>query len=127
MNRRGGVLYRPVMHGISTTGTRVHRRFRLSRRAIIVVASFATLIGLIMGGLLAYPSLGRWAIRSKVVPRLEQKLGRKVTVGDIEVHYGWAILRDVDVRGDHDGAQPLVHVERVDVDFDFWPSIVGSV
>jgi hypothetical protein len=100
---------------------------RLSRRAIILIAVAAALVGLVGGGLLAYPAIGRWAVRSKVVPKLEKKLGRGVTVGSIEVGYGHATLRDLAIRGDRDGKAPLVHVDRIDVDFEFWPSLVGSV
>jgi hypothetical protein len=101
---------------------------RLSRRAIVLLAVAGGLIGLVVGLFLAYPSIGRWAIRSRVVPKLEQKLGRNVTIGSIEVHYGSAVLRDVRIGGPRDLADhALVHVDRVDVDFDFWSSLVGSV
>jgi hypothetical protein len=99
----------------------------LSRRAIILIAVGATLVGLILGGLLAYPRIGAWAIRSKVVPKLAAKLGRDVVIGDIDVGYGHATLTDITVRGPHDGDQPLARVSRVDIDFGFWGSLVGSV
>jgi hypothetical protein len=102
-------------------------RLRLSRRAIILIAVAASIVGLLIGGLLAYPSLGRWAIRSKVVPRLEQKLGREVTIGSIDVGFGHATLHDLIVRGPRDTQTPLVRVDRVEVDFDFWSSLVGTV
>jgi len=102
-------------------------RLRLSRRAIIAIAVVATVVGLIVGGLLAYPRIGAWAIRSKVVPRLEHRLGRDVRIGSIHVGYGHAVLEQVDVVGPHDGDAPLVRVDRVDVDFDFWSSVVGSI
>ena len=41
--------------------------------------------------------------------------------------FGHAVLRDVDVRGPQDGDTPLVHVDRVDVDFDGWSSLRGKV
>lgn len=67
-------------------------------------------------------------IRSKVVPKLEKRLGRQVAVGDIDVRRGHAVLRDVVVAGAGEGsrAEPLVELERVDIDFDFWPSLVGN-
>src|SRR5215813_7518955 len=99
-------------------------RLRLSRRAIIVIAVVASVVGLVVGGLLAYPSIGRWAIRSKVVPKLERRLGRTVTIGSIDIRYGHATLRDLAVVGPHDSKRPMVHVDRVDVDFAFWPSLV---
>ncbi len=105
----------------------IHALRRLSRRAIILIAIGATLIGLVVGGLLAYPRIGAWVIRSKVVPKLAAKLGRDVVVGDIDVGYGHATLTDITIRGPRDGAQPLAQVSRVEIDFDFWASLVGSV
>jgi Transglycosylase len=102
-------------------------RLSLSRRAIIVIAVVAAVVGLIGGGLLAYPRIGAWMVRSKVVPRLEHRLGRDVRIGSIDVRYGHAVLEDLVVAGPRDGRAPLVHVDRVDVDFDFWSSLVGTV
>ena len=91
--------------------------------------------GIVVGALLlvvialgvVYPRVGAWMIRDKVAGKLESKLGRDVTFGDIDVSLGHAVLRDVQLRGSLDGNTPLVHVERIDVDFDTWSSLVGSV
>lgn len=74
-----------------------------------------------------YPRVGAWMIRDKVGDKLAHKLGREVTFGDIDVSLGHAVLRDIQVRGTLDGSSPLVHIERVDVDFDAWSSLLGRV
>src|SRR5689334_23256472 len=66
-------------------------------------------------------------IRSKVGGKLGARLGRDVQFGAIDVGLGHAAMRDVEVRGPLDGDTPLVHVDRVDVDFNTWGSLVGSV
>src|SRR5687768_8493098 len=103
-------------------------RFRPSRRALIIAgAAFGALVVIVVLGLwVIYPWAGAKMVRDKVVPRLEAKLGREVTIGAVEVDHGRAVLRDVRVFGPSDGAEPLVRIDRVDVDFDFWASVVGS-
>jgi hypothetical protein len=90
------------------------------------IVTGALLVVILVLGVI-YPRVGAWMIRDKVGARLEAKLGRKVTFGDIDVSLGHAVLRDVQVRGPLDGNAPLVHVERVDVEFDTWASFIGKV
>ena len=60
--------------------------------------------GIVVGALLLvvialgviYPRVGAWMIRDKVAGKLESKLGRDVTFGDIDVSLGHAVLRDVE-------------------------------
>jgi hypothetical protein len=81
----------------------------------------------IVGLLVIYPKVGAWMIRSKVGGKLAAKLGRDVQFGSIEVSLGHAVIRDVDIRGPLDGDTPLVHIDRIDADFDPWKSLIGSV
>ena len=116
-----------ISRGQTASGTR-SRRPRLSRRWIITCVAAVSLCVLVGVGLLVvYPRLGAWMIRDKVGGKLAQRLGRGVHFGSIEVSLGHAVLRDVEIRGPHDGDTPLVHVDRVEVDFDPWRSLVGSV
>jgi hypothetical protein len=80
----------------------------------------------VLGLYVVYPRVGRWMVESKVVPRLEAKLGRDVTIGSIEIDHGHAVLLDVRVKGPADGDEPLVRIDRIDVDFDFWASVFGD-
>ena len=80
----------------------------------------------VLGLFVVYPRVGRWMVESKVVPRLEAKLGRDVTIGSIEIDHGHAVLRDVRIEGPADGDEPLVRIDRIDVDFDFWASVFGN-
>ena len=73
-----------------------------------------------------YPRVGAWYVRSKVVPRLETKLGRKVAIGGIDISLGHAVLHDVTVRGAGDKDAPLVRLDRVEVTFDTWRSFMAS-
>lgn len=84
----------------------------------IVIGLFA-LVMLTLG--VIYPRVGAYMVREKVGGRLAGKLGRKVTFGDIDVSLGHAVLRNVEIRGPLDGDMPLVHIDRVDVDFDTMP------
>ena len=101
---------------------------KLPRRWVIAGAVVAGLVAMVALGLLVvYPRVGAWMIRDKVGARLAEKLGREITFGSIDVSLGHATLRDVEVRGPRDGDQPLVRIARVEVDFDAWRSLVGSV
>jgi hypothetical protein len=101
---------------------------KLSRRWIITSAVALGLSVLVIVGLLVvYPRVGAWMIRDKVGAKLATKLGREVRFGSIDVSLGHAVLRDVEIRGPQDGDTPLVHVDRIDVDFDPWRSMVGSI
>src|SRR5574338_356805 len=94
------------------------------RRWLIAGASVVGLLVLVLVALgVVYPRVGAWMIRDKVGGKLAGKLGRTVTFGDIDVSLGHAVLRDLEVRGPLDGQAPLVHVDRIDVDFDAWASL----
>ena len=99
------------------------------RRSLIIAA--AIIVGLaalgVFGMVFVYPRMGAWMIRSKVAPKLAQRLGREVRFGSIHIGFGHVVLRDIDIRGPLDGDLPLVHCDRIDVDFDGWHSLYGSV
>ncbi len=100
---------------------------RVRRRIIwaaAIVVGAAALVALLLG--VVYPRAGAWYVRSKVVPRLEARLGRDVSIGDIDISLGHAVLRDVTVRGPRDRDQPLVRLDRIDVSFDTWASFLAS-
>ena len=98
------------------------------RRWLYAGGSVIGALLLVLLGLgVVYPRVGAWMIRDKVGGKLAHKLGRTVTFGDIDVSLGHAVLRDIEVRGPLDGNTPLVHVDRVEVDFDTWGSLRGKV
>jgi hypothetical protein len=101
---------------------------RIRRRWLYAGASVVALAALVVIALVGvYPRLGARMVRSKVTAKLSSKLGRDVRIGTIEVTLGHAVLRDLEIRGPVDGDTPLVHVDRIDVDFDAWRSLVGTV
>ncbi len=105
-------------------GTRIRRR----PRWLVPSIAAATLSILVAVGLLVvYPRVGAWMIRDKAGAKLSAKLGREVRFGAIEVSLGHAVIHDLEVRGPLDGDTPLVHVDRIDIDFDTMASLVGSV
>src|SRR5262245_6838138 len=103
-------------------------RYRPSRRALVIAS---VVVGIVLGVWLslavAYPRIGAWIIRSRVLPKIGARLGREVAVADIDLGLGHGVLRNLTVRGPHDGDQPLARVDRIDVRFDFARSLVGSV
>ncbi len=106
----------------------VRPRARVSHRWLVAGVVALVVSGLLVVGLLVvYPRVGAWMIRDKLDERVGGRLGRKVQVGSIEVSLGRAVLRDVAIRGPNDGNTPLVHIDRMDIDFDPWRSLVGSV
>src|SRR5687767_9006404 len=74
-----------------------------------------------------YGHVGAWMIRSLVVPKLETPPARLGEVGDIDVRHGRAVLQDVVIKGRRDKGAPLARMDRIDAEFAFWPSLVGSV
>ncbi|HEY5936161.1 MAG TPA: hypothetical protein VIU61_16035, partial [Kofleriaceae bacterium] len=112
---------------MQATGTKVQRPW-LRRRIVIPVAAVVGLtLAVVIGLLVVYPRVGAGKIRSKLTGSLAKKLGREVRVGAIDVRLGHATIRDVDVRGPLDGDTPLVHIDSIEVDFDTWKSLVGTV
>jgi len=103
-------------------------QFRPSRRQLVITgAVLGSLLFLgLLGYYVVYPAAGRWMVENKVVPKLEAKLGRDVRIGSIDIDHGHAVLHDVRVSGPADGEEPLVRIDRIDVDFDFWASVLGD-
>lgn len=100
----------------------------LSRRWLIAGGVGLGLVLLVVLGLrVVYPRVGAHIIRGKLAEKIGKRLGRDVRVGSIDVALGHAVLRNLEIRGKLDGDTPLVHIDRVDVDFDAWGSLVGSV
>src|SRR5690606_12811564 len=96
------------------------------RWLLIAAATFGGLAVVVAAGVpLLYGRVGAWAIESRVVPRLEARLGRDVSVGAVEVSRGEVVLRDLVIPGD-DG-KPLVSIGRVTAEVAFWPSLIGDV
>lgn len=99
------------------------------RRRLLIAG--AGLVGLLMAGFLAilafYPELGAWAVRTKVLPRLESRLGRDISAGSIRVTRGTAVIEDLVVAGASEDDPPLMHIDRVSVRFDFWGTLAGDI
>src|SRR5881392_2481613 len=104
------------------------RLVKVSRRWLIaggITFGALALLVLVLG--VIYPRVGAYMIRQRLSGRLAAKLGREVKVGDIDVSLGHATIHDVNIRGKLDGDTPLVHIERIDIDFDTTASLVGKI
>jgi hypothetical protein len=110
---------------LSPSGTKSGR----GRRRWIIVGGVAGGLAVLALVLLfvVYPRVGAKMIRQKVGDKLASKLDREVRMGRIEVTFGHAVIRDLEIRGKHDGDTPLVHIDRIEIDFDTMRSFVGSV
>jgi hypothetical protein len=100
----------------------------LTRRWLIAgTLSLGVVLGATIALFVVYPRVGAWMIRSKLGSKVSARLGREVRFGAIEIRLGHARLRDVELRGALDGDTPLVHVDQIDVDFDGWKSLRGTI
>ncbi|MBA3454565.1 MAG: transglycosylase domain-containing protein [Deltaproteobacteria bacterium] len=101
---------------------------RLSRRWLVAgVIAVSLLVTALVGVLVIYPRVGESMIRSKVTERLGTKLGREIRIGEVDVRVGHAVLHNLEIRGPNDGDTPLVHLKRIEIGFNPWRSLVGSV
>ena len=99
-------------------------------RFLVVGAILAGMgVGLAVGsGVVFFPEIGAWAVRRRVVPRVERELGRTLAIADVEVTHGRVVLHDVVVSGTDDaGDAPLARVARVSAEFDFWDTLRGRM
>ncbi len=103
-------------------------RRRISRRWLIIGGITVGLLSLLLVFLFViYGRIGAYMIRSKVVPKLEAKLGRDVEIGDIDVRQGLAVLENIVIKGPRDSGEPLVRIDRIEAEVGFWASLVGDV
>jgi hypothetical protein len=99
-----------------------------SRRWLIAGAiGLGVVVSAAIALFVVYPRVGAAMVRTKLCATLAGKLGREVRVGSIEVALGHAVVHDLEIRGPLDGDTPLVHVDRIDVEFAAWSSLVGTV
>ncbi|HEY4176561.1 MAG TPA: transglycosylase domain-containing protein [Kofleriaceae bacterium] len=108
----------------SPTGTRSLRRRRWPWVAGGIAATLTAAV--LVGVFAVYPWLGAKMVRAKIGDKLGTKLGRQIAMGGVEVTFGHAVIHDLEIRGPKDGATPLIHVKRIDVEFDTKASFVGT-
>jgi Transglycosylase len=89
-------------------------------RALLWSLAIATLV-VVAGG----PLAGAWIVRGRVIPKLEARLGRRVTVEHIKVRWGLVELRQVVVDGA--GGSPPVVVPLVRVRLRVGALLAGRV
>jgi hypothetical protein len=100
----------------------------LPRRWLIAGAvSLGVVLAAAIALFVVYPRVGAWMIRSKVGDKVAKRLGREVRFGAIDVGLGHAVMRNLAVRGPLDSDTPLVHIDRIEVEFDAWRSLIGAI
>ena len=106
----------------------VFPRRRISRKWLLIGGITVGFLSLLLVFLFViYGRIGAYMIRSKVVPKLEKKLGRTVEIGDVEVRHGLAVLENVVIKGPKDKGEPLCRIDRIEAEVGFWASLVGDV
>ena len=96
----------------------------VGRRRLLLWSSLGALIVALGLGVI-YPRVGEWAIRNRVVPRLEKRLGQQIHIEDIDVGLGHATLRHIQAHSAT--GETVGEIERIDLDFSLWRSLVGSI
>ncbi len=115
------------MRPLGVPGGGRSRRTR-SRAGWIAGALVIGLAAIVLVALaVVYPKVGAYEIRKRLSDGLAARLGREIHVGAIRVRLGHATVTDLSVRGPLDGDTPLVHVDRIDLDFDAWASLIGRI
>ena len=107
----------------------MRRRFNVPRWLYLGGGiGLGTVIIVALGLYLFYPRIAAWAIRTRVLSKLENRLDRKVSAAAIEVNRdGRAVLRDVVISGPGDGADPLISIGKVTIHYSFWGSVKGDM
>ncbi len=74
------------------------------------------------------PRLAPWIVRHRVVPALERRFDRQISIGSVQGGMHRMVLRNVRVAGPNDCPdQPLLQADRVEVGYDFWPLLSGKL
>src|SRR3569833_3096393 len=105
-------------------GTRVPRSQRWMWIAGGITIGVFVLV--VLGLAVIYPKVAAHMIRPRAA-RPAPPPARPPAPGPPAAPPGHVVVRDIAVKGPLDGDLPLVHVDRVDVDFDTWGSFVGKV
>jgi hypothetical protein len=96
---------------------------RIARAALVGTGVLALLLTL---SILLFPWLGRWVVTTRVLPRVEARLGIRIATDAIDVERGRVVLYGIRVQGSQGGA-PLATIARATAGFDFWPLLWGSL
>jgi len=104
------------------------KRRRRRKRWIIAGVVVLLLGGLVAAAAIIAPRLGVRLVRSRVIPALEKRFGRKIQVARIRGGLNRMVLEDVKVRGPLDcPGKALMHAERITVTYAFWPLLRGKL
>jgi hypothetical protein len=88
--------------------------------ALLLIAASAALI-------FTAPSIARWYVRNKVVPKASRLLKRTIEIRDIEIGWGHARFGKIAVRSDRDGDKPMFAAARIEIRFLVRPLFSGKL
>ncbi|MCK5796403.1 MAG: transglycosylase domain-containing protein [Deltaproteobacteria bacterium] len=86
------------------------------------------MVAIVAGGaIVAAPYVGRWYLQKRLRPRAERLLGRRISLGAIDLRSDRIAVRDVVIRGVADTKVPLLTLASVSSDFNWWAALRGRV
>jgi hypothetical protein len=99
-------------------------------RRRLVIGGAASGIAILLLAILFVLFFGRiaaWAVKERVLPRVQARLDRELSVGGIDVSADLVVLRDVVVSGPEDApGVPLAFLPQVTVEYDVWQALAGD-
>ena len=93
----------------------------IPRARIVLLALGAVLVLAAVGG----PVAGEWVVRTRIIPKVEARIGRTISVGSVWMRWGKIELRSIIVDGA--GAAPPIILPRVRATVAMGPLFSGRV
>ena len=101
-------------------------RAKRRRSAVVVVAFLVVLAPVaVVSAFAFYGTVGTSVFQSKVLPKIEKRLGRSFKYQDIDIERGYALIRGIEIEDDHQ--DKFVNIDEVELDFDSWSPLSGEV
>jgi hypothetical protein len=108
-------------------GTAIVKKTRNRRPLLLLGAGGFLLVVLVIVMKVVYPRVAAGKIRSKLIAKIEQRLGVTPRIGDISVSFGHATIHNVDIGAVTTDGQPLVKISQIDIEFGGGQSLLGRV
>ena len=84
------------------------------------------LVLLVVGGYFGASWYAARMVRGKLLPAAAKKLGRSLTVAEVDTGWGWVTLRGVALRGTGDG-EPVAQLKKVRLEYGVWAAVRGRL
>ncbi len=92
-----------------------------------IVVVFGMLMAAVVVGFAVYPRVVKGIIRDQGIAKVEEKIGRSVSVGSIHVsRTGRIVLKDIRIVGRQDPeGKAIASIPRITIEYSFWQSLSG--